>query len=316
MIAHGTDEGTTASPSRVAIIVVTYNSAGVLGHCLKSLVAGCIGARLARVVVVDNASRDDSVRVAREMVIPATEIVELGRNVGYAAAINAGVKVLNTEELDAIMVLNPDCRVGAAALAVLAKALQRPACGIAVPRLVHPDGTLVPSLRRHPAVFRAAAEAVLGVTFAGRTGSLGELIRDPREYGSPCTAAWATGAAMLISTACLMDTGPWDESFLLYSEETEFALRAADKGWSLWYDPAAVVEHIGGESRTDPTLAALLAVNKVRLFRRRHNTPTTILYYLAIVSGEAIRALAGRQASRAALVALIRPSRRIRQLAH
>ena len=78
---------------------------------------------------------------------------------------------------------------------------------------------------------------------------------------------WVTGAALLIRWDVLTAVGPWDESFLLYSEETEYFLRAADRGWTVWYEPAAQVEHVGGESRTNPTLAALLVVNKVKLFR-------------------------------------------------
>jgi GT2 family glycosyltransferase len=96
---------------------------------------------------------------------------------------------------------------------------------------------------------------------------------------------------------------------LLYSEETEYTLRAADKGWSLWYEPAAVVEHIGGESGTNPTLAALAVVNRVRLFRRRRGAIASSGYYLAVVLGEAIRALAGRRTAQASLAALLRPSR-------
>jgi hypothetical protein len=63
-------------------------------------------------------------------------------------------------------------------------------------------------------------------------------------------------------------------------------------------------------------LAALLCVNKVRLFRRRRGAAASLVYYLAVVFGEGARALAGRRTSRAAVVALVRPSRRIRRLAN
>jgi len=118
---------------------------------------------------------------------------------------------------------------------------------------------------------------------------------------------------MLLSANAIRDLGPWDESFLLYSEETEYCLRAADRGWTLWYEPAAVVEHIGGESGTNPRLYALMVANKVTLFRRRQSAPAWWGYYLAVALGEAIRTLTGRRTSRAALVALLSPARR-RQL--
>lgn len=300
---------------RIAIVIVTYNSADVLDGCLRSLVEGSRGTGLAAVVVADNDSRDESITIAEGNADLPMHVVQLGRNAGYAAAINAGTAILDLKELDAVLVINPDCRLHPGALTVLADALDRPGCGITVPRLVNPDGTLQPSLRRMPTVSRAIAEAVIGGTRAGRIGTLGELVRDPRQYQIPCAAVWATGAAMLISVPAMLETGPWDESFLLYSEETEFALRAADHGWSLWYEPAAIVEHIGGESGTNPVLASLLAVNKVRLFRRRRSRPAALVYYLTVVIGEGARALAGRQTSKAAFVALVRPSRRVQRLA-
>ncbi|MBB2909117.1 GT2 family glycosyltransferase [Streptosporangium becharense] len=305
----------TPGPSRIAIVIVTYNSADVIEGCLRSLAAGARGTRLADVVVADNASRDGTLQLAEGVTGLPVRTVQLGRNAGYAAAVNAGVGALDLGGLDAVLVINPDCRLRPGALTPLAEALRRPGCGIAVPRLVNPDGSLQPSLRRTPTVGRALAEAVIGGGLAGRIGTLGELVTDPREYERPAPAAWATGAAMLVATGLIGEIGPWDESFLLYSEETEYALRAADRGWSLWYEPASVVEHIGGDSGVNPTLAALLTVNKVRLFRRRRSGPASLAYFLAVVAGEAVRALAGRRTSRASVVALLRPSRRLRRLA-
>lgn len=304
--------GVDATIPRVAIIIVTYNSAAVLDNCLRSLRS--TGVDLKTVVVADNGSRDDSLMIAKSATDLPMITVEMGRNAGYAAAINAGVDSIDVAALDAIMVLNPDCMLRPDTIAVLWRALREPGRGIAVPRLLNPDGTLQPSLRRLPTVRRAIAEAVLGAR-AGHIGSLGELIADPAHYAEPGPAVWATGAAMLISTEAMASIGPWDESFLLYSEETEYALRAADNGWTLWYEPAAVVEHVGGESGTSPRLAALVIVNKVALFRRRHRFPTTAAFYLVVLLGESVRALTGRRIARAAVVALLRPVSRTRVLA-
>ena len=115
--------------------------------------------------------------------------------------------------------------------------------------------------------------------------------------------------------ALLETVGPWDESFLLYSEETEFMLRAADHGWSTWYEPTAVVEHKGGESGTRPGLAALLTVNKVKLFRRRHGWLEGRAYTAGVLLGMLFRAAAGQRTARASVAALLFPSRRITSLA-
>jgi hypothetical protein len=70
------------------------------------------------------------------------------------------------------------------------------------------------------------------------------------------------------------------------------------------------VEHIGGDQAKNPTLAALAEINRVRLFRRRHNPVVSLAYHGAVVVGATFRALAGRRTSRASLAALLLPSRR------
>ena len=300
--------------ARLAAVIVTYNSAEVLGDCLQSLADQ--ETPLAAVIVADNASRDTTREIAGDFAELPVRVVELGRNAGYAAGVNAGIAALDLTPLDAVLVLNPDCRVLPGALSVLASALRQSGCGIVVPRLLWPDGCLQPSLRRTPTVGRALVEALLPGGLAGRLGSLGERITDPQVYERPGVTAWATGAAMLLSVSALREVGPWDESFLLYSEETEYCLRAADKGWFTWYEPAAVFEHIGGESDTNPTLASLCVVNRVVLFRRRHNRLQSAAHFAAVAVGECIRAVTGRRTSRASIMALLRPSRRVRELAN
>lgn len=296
--------------TRVAVVIVTYNSADVLEGCLRSLAKGGSGVTITDVVVADNASVDETVRIAKEN---DAQIVQLGRNAGYAAGFNAGVTALAGREPDAVLLINPDCRMRPGSIATLAEVLTIGKRAIAAPRLLNPDGSLQPTLRRLPTVRGAWVEALLGGTRADRMG-LGELVFGEEEHARPGAWAWATGAALLISWPALTELGPWDESFLLYSEETEFIFRAADHGWTLWYEPAAVVEHIGGESGTHPGLAALVIVNKVALFRRRHNAIVSGAYYFGVLAGEALRALAGRKISRAAVAALLRPSRRISNL--
>ena len=253
--------------SRIAVVIVTYNSADVLSGCLAALPEGAKDVELTDVIVVDNASTDESVRIAKEA-WPPVEIVQLDENAGYAAGFNAGVDALAGREPDAVLVLNPDCRLRPGTLAVMADALSVAPRGIVAPRLLNLDGTLQPTLRRAPTVGGALAEALIGGPLAGRIG-LGELIFDENSHNRAGPSAWATGAALLISWEALVQVGPWNETFLLYSEETEFLFRAADHGWILWYEPMAVVEHKGGEAGTNPRLAALLVVNKVKFYRQQ-----------------------------------------------
>jgi N-acetylglucosaminyl-diphospho-decaprenol L-rhamnosyltransferase len=300
---------------RVAVVVVTYNSADVLPQCLESLrEGGADGVELTDVVVVDNASDDPTTEIAKAIDGLPISVVQMIENVGYAAGLNAGVTTLRSRPPDAVLVVNPDCRLRPGALATLAGGLQGPGRGIVAPRLVNPDGTLQPTLRRLPTVAGVFAESILGGRIADRLG-LGELIFTDGPHDRPGPAAWVTGAALLMAWPLLELLGPWDESFLLYSEETDYMLRAADHGWSTWYEPAAVIEHKGGESDIRPGLAALLTVNRVTLFKRRHGVAEGLAYAAGMLLGTAFRAAAGRSTARASLAALLFPSRRITSLA-
>ncbi len=303
------------SAPRIAVVLVTYNSADVLPRCLESLRdGGADGVELTDVVVVDNASTDTSIEIAKAISGLPISVVQMLENAGYAAGFNAGVTTLRGRPPDAVMLLNPDCHLRPGVLATLADALRAPGRGAVAPRLLNPDGTLQPSLRRRPTTAGAFVEAILGGRVADRLG-VGELIFKPGPHQRPGPAAWATGAALLMSWSLLEGIGPWDERYLLYSEETEFLLRAADHGWSTWYEPAAVIEHKGGESGIRPDLAALLTVNRVRLFRDRHGLGGGLMYGAAMVLGMALRAAAGQRTARASLAALLIPSRRITSLA-
>jgi GT2 family glycosyltransferase len=298
---------------RIAVVVVTHDSSDVVAGCLAALAhGGAGGVELTDVVVVDNASADDSVAVClAERRLPVTPL-RLPQNAGYAAGINAGLRVLRDRPPDAVMVLNPDTRVRPGALATLAAALEMPGRGIVAPRLVNPDGSLQPSLRRAATVRGVVAESLLGGRLADRLG-VGELVFADGPHAVPGPVEWATGAALLMSWRMLQEVGPWDESFLLYSEETEFQQRAARHGWSTWFEPAAVVEHRGGESGTRPSLAALVTVNRVALFSRHNSHLTSAAYAVGLLLGVLVRA-AGRRTARASLVALLMPSRRVSSL--
>jgi N-acetylglucosaminyl-diphospho-decaprenol L-rhamnosyltransferase len=299
---------------RVAVVVITYNSSQDLETCLESIrERGDDGVEITDVVVVDNASSDDSVEIAGAMPGLPMTVVRMAANLGYSAGFNAGVESLRSRPPDAVLLLNPDCRVRAGAIGTLARTAQDPARGIVAPRLVNPDGSLQPTLRRRPTVSGAMVEAIVGGRLADRLG-VGELIFGTAAHDRAGRASWVTGAALLMSWNLIETVGPWDETFLLYSEETEFMLRAADQGWATWYEPAAVIEHRGGEYDTRPGLAALLTVNKVNLFRRRHGSARGFAYRTAMLTGLLIRASMGGRSARAGAAALMRPSRRITSL--
>lgn len=288
----------------VTVAVVTWNSADVLPGLLESLPAGA-GEVPYRLVVVDNASTDATVAVVRRLRPDAT-MVGTGRNAGYAAGVNAAVAA--APDAPAVLVLNPDVRLRPGCLPALVAALERPGTGIAVPRLTDGNGRLIASMRRRPTLLRAYADAVLGATLAGRWPTLGEVVTDPAAYAVDAEPDWAEGSTQLVSRACLEACGPWDESFFLYSEETEFHLRAGARGYAVRYVAGAGAVHLEGDSGTSPRLWSLLTANRLRLFARRASRPRTALYWLALVLREATRAARGDAIARAAVRVLVRPA--------
>ncbi len=187
-------------PTEVVVAVITYESATLLPDCLDSIPAAMAGVHSYRVVVADNASPDDSVEVAKTAGARlGVEVLELGANLGYSAGINAIDRYAGPE--GALLVINPDIRLSPGAVRLLLKGLDRPGVGIAVPRILAPNGQLDPSLSYEPSIRRALAQAVLGGRLAGRFG-LGERDRRPDLYMSESCADWASGAVWLISDRC------------------------------------------------------------------------------------------------------------------
>ncbi|GAB2938783.1 glycosyltransferase [Nonomuraea fastidiosa] len=272
----------------LAVVIVTYNSGEVIEDCLAGLPDALRDAGPSRTIVVDNDSRDDT--VARVLAAgPGVELVRTGRNGGFAAGVNAGIQAAPGCD---VLVLNADIRLAPGSVRLLREKLREPGAGIAVPRLTHPDGRLQLSLRRRPTVLRALGEALLGGLRAGRYAPLGELVVDPRAYDRPAYPDWATGAAWLISRRCLDTVGLLDERYFLYSEETEYMLRARDHGLRVAYEPRARAVHIGGEQDRSSPLWTMSALNRVRLHRERHGPARASLMRLAVALNEALRAVA------------------------
>ncbi|MDN5795495.1 MAG: glycosyltransferase family 2 protein [Intrasporangium sp.] len=290
---------------QVAVVVVLYNSASLIPGLVRSLGEGMAGLAW-HLIAVDNASTDGGPALLREL-SPEATVVETGRNAGYAAGINVGVA--SAPPHAAVLILNPDVRLTPGCVAELLRAVREPGIGIAVPRLVDAEGELILSMRREPTLRRAFADAVLGASRVGRYPTLGEVVTSPHEYEVETVTDWAEGSTQLVSADCWAACGPWDESFFLYSEETDFDLRARDAGFSTRYVPTARAVHLEGGSGASPGLRAMMAVNRVRLFRRRNGRVRGGAYWFSILLREASRAAIGDRGSHPTVRALTNPRR-------
>jgi GT2 family glycosyltransferase len=292
-------------PVDVVAVVVVWNSTHHLRAAVPAIRAALEGVDSWRLVVVDNASSDGSAELARELA-PEAVHVQTGRNAGYAAGLNAGFAAQPARV--ARLVLNPDVRLAPRSVMKMLAVFDDTRVGIAAPLQVDGEGRRLHSLRREPSVSRALGEAVLGGARSGRVSWLGEMVTDPAAYERPGSPDWASGSVLLVAESCARAVGAWDESYFLYSEETDFARRARAAGYTVGYVPQATATHIGGEAHTSPMLYSLLTVNRVRYFSRHRGWVVSRLFGLAVGLGELLR-VRGRT-HRAALRALCVPRAR------
>jgi N-acetylglucosaminyl-diphospho-decaprenol L-rhamnosyltransferase len=285
-------------PEDIGVVIVTHNSENLIVRLLESIPAALDGLT-ARIAVVDNGSSDETCAVLANRddchLIPSA-------NAGYAAGINAGFAA--TGDLSAVLVLNPDIVLQPRSIPPLRARLSSPRAGVVVPRIHNPDSSLYFSLRRDPTLGRALG---LGRT---RLPLFSEYVTETRKYAAAGVVEWAIGAAMMISRRCFDEVGGWDPSYFLYSEETDFCMRARSAGWQIWYEPEAALTHFGGASGRTARTHAMQIVNRVRLYRRRHGAISSWCYWAATVLSELTWILRGHSQSKESALALLRPQHR------
>lgn len=273
------------SESAVGVVVVSWNVRELLRACLASVGASSVATR---VVVVDNASWDDSAQMVREA-FPAVRLVASARNLGFPRGNNVGLRILRVlpaageaaamgaagtvdtavgvDAADAaggmgssdpsdrpppppyVLLLNPDAELLPGALEALVGYLEAsPGVGAVGPQLLNTDGSSQSSRRRFP---------TLGTGLFESTPAAWHWPDNPwvRRYHladvSPTVAGpvdWVTGAAILLRSTALAAVGGFDEGFFLYSEELDLCRRLAGAGWPVHFLPTARVLHHEGQS--------------------------------------------------------------------
>ncbi len=289
------------TPMVVRAVVVTFNSEDLIGDFLESFAGLDSEGVDLQLVVVDNASIDETLAIVRDQA-PWAEIVPLAENRGYSAGINAGAAVRG--EWDALVVLNDDIRLRPDCLSILSDSIRGDGVGIVVPKLIDGQGALLQSLRREPTLGTVYAEAFLGGARAARLG-WSETIAEPARYDTMQDITWASGCAWMIDAETWRRVGAWDESFFLYAEDLDYALRARDAGVVMRYVPQAEAVHLVGPSQRNPRLWSMSIWNRFRLYRRRHGGVRSMLFHFGLVCNEAIRWFSSNRIHRAGLAALL-----------
>jgi len=284
----------------VAVVIPNWNGAALLPACLD----GLRGQRYRdfRVVVVDNGSEDDSLAVLARY--PEARVLRLGRNRGFGAATNAGIRASASRY---VATLNNDAVPGPEWLGALVAAAEAdPAAGMWASRMVF---AARPDLLNSCGIALDRVGIAWDLLGGQPVGADGEGVAP---FG-PCA-----GAA-LYRRALLDQVGLFDERYFAYLEDVDLAWRARRAGWQCRYVPGATVTHqhsaTGGEGSARKRY--LLGRNKVWLLAQNYPAslwpwlPLVIAYDIAAVAyALAARrdgaALAGRLAGLVALPRLLR----------
>lgn len=228
----------------IDIIIVNWNSGKQLSDCLQSIGdTEKTSFRLSRVIVVDNASSDNSVDGLQKFGFPLT-IIRNKINLGFAAACNKGAK---SSKADYLLFLNPNTMLFEHSLSVPIEFMERienQQIGIVGIQLLDKDGNISRTCARFP---------TLGAFFAKMFG-LDRLF--PNIFHSHFMTEWehkdnravdhVMGAFFLVRRSLFEALNGFDEGFFVYLEDIDFSLRARQLGWKSFFLADAQAYHKGG----------------------------------------------------------------------
>lgn len=236
------------------IVIVTYRCREEALACLDSI-ARHVPELLPSTVVVDNASGDGTAAAVRQR-YPQVRLLEHRRNLGFAAAANAGIGVLGACE--AVLLLNPDAALADAGLRdAVAFANEHEDIGVLGLRVENPDGSVQLSCRRFPSHRTALfnRHSLITRLLPGNRWSRDYLMSD-WDHGEVRDVDWVSGAAMLIHRRALERVGVLDPGYFFSIEDVDYCRRVWDAGLRVVYWPhARVVHHIGRSSGKAPVRA-------------------------------------------------------------
>jgi N-acetylglucosaminyl-diphospho-decaprenol L-rhamnosyltransferase len=221
----------------VSVVVVTLDALPWLEQSLASVESQ-------EIIVVDHGSTDGTIELVRAR-FPRAQLVEQ-ENRGLAAGWNRGL-VETTSPY--VLILNADAWLLPGSLETLAAHADRhPQAAVVGPRLRNPDGTLQRSVRGFPTLWRLATEYLFLRKLAPRTRALNAFYAGGFAHDVPREADFLMGACLLVRREAIDAVGPLDESFFLFSEETDWCYRFRQAGWTVLFTPEAEAVHVGGAS--------------------------------------------------------------------
>jgi len=264
-----------------------------------------------QVIVVDNASGDETGGLLHALQDDRVEYVVNPTNEGYGRANNVAASRATS---DFVLFLNSDAQITREAATALVDEVERHGgrC-IVAPRLAGEDGGIQRSAGLLPAPSDLAVRA-LGIHHVARAvagwplvGSLVRRNRLAREYDlalestEPISTTMVSGAVFAMGRAAYNEIGGFDERFFMYFEDADLCRRALRAGMTIRYVPKAVVPHIGGASSGEDYHFSPRHARSMRLYLGKWYGPpgTALAVVLMFLRAVGFTLGAPRQAARA-----------------
>jgi N-acetylglucosaminyl-diphospho-decaprenol L-rhamnosyltransferase len=225
----------------LSVVIVNYNTCEPLRRCLQSIGVHR-GAVDVEVIVVDNASKDDSAAMVRQ-VMPEARLIEPGHNTWFTGGNNIGLEHASGEY---VLILNPDTVFQAGTLpAMLAYLRDHPAVGGLTCQMRFPDGRLQPTCSRLPGY----GDLLLGYTFLGllltplRRRRRREMFFSEWDRQSTRRVEVAPDSNLMVPTGLMRQIGCFDENLKLYFTEDDLCCRILNVGYEVHFVAEAVLLH-------------------------------------------------------------------------
>ncbi len=230
----------------VFLLILNFNSGSVTTECLESVKQLDVRGVDLNVVVVDNASTDNSLLSINELTSSRVKVIKNQANLGFAGGNNVGIRYALENDADWVFLLNQDTEIAKKALVRLIEAAQKDKkAGILSPKIYFSEGYEFHrerySKEERGKVFWYAGGLMDWQNVISQHRGVDEV--DRGQYDQVEETEFVSGCAMLIKREVLEKIRGFDEKYFLYYEDADFCQRANQAGFKLLFVPQAKVWH-------------------------------------------------------------------------